>query len=265
MELDKLFEDMWQDYLALNPLAKTIYDLFVLEGEEVINDHIALRTYRHPKCGIQKLAKIFLDNGYSRKDDYIFEKKKLYAEHFEHSDPKRPKIFISELKIEELSSKAQSLINGLIDQMDEAVAEKDNFLFSGRHWNLDSTNYQNLLKESEYAGWMSAFGFRPNHFTVSVNFLNKFNSLEKINEFLKSKNIALNTSGGEIKGTPSDLLEQSSTLANKAQVKFSDKELQIPSCYYEFAKRYPDSSGGLYQGFIAASADKIFESTDTQS
>ncbi|MEJ2595547.1 MAG: DUF1338 domain-containing protein, partial [bacterium] len=36
----------------------------------------------------------------------------------------------------------------------------------------------------------------------------------------------------------------------------------IPSCYYEFARRYPDASGKLYGGFIAKSADKIFEITD---
>ncbi len=37
---------------------------------------------------------------------------------------------------------------------------------------------------------------------------------------------------------------------------------QVPSCYYEFAKRYKDAKGKLYQGFVAASADKIFESTN---
>jgi len=37
---------------------------------------------------------------------------------------------------------------------------------------------------------------------------------------------------------------------------------EIPSCYYEFARRYEDKNGELYGGFIAKSADKIFESTD---
>jgi hypothetical protein len=36
----------------------------------------------------------------------------------------------------------------------------------------------------------------------------------------------------------------------------------VPACYYEFARRYPIANGELYQGFIAASADKIFESTN---
>jgi hypothetical protein len=57
-------------------------------------------------------------------------------------------------------------------------------------------------------------------------------------------------------------LEQSSTMADKAVVKFSDGEVSIPSCFYEFAKRYPLDCGTLYSGFVAASADKIFESTN---
>ncbi len=32
--------------------------------------------------------------------------------------------------------------------------------------------------------------------------------------------------------------------------------------FYEFAKRYPTANGKLYQGFVAASADKFFESTN---
>jgi len=58
------------------------------------------------------------------------------------------------------------------------------------------------------------------------------------------------------------LLEQSSTMADKVKVQFINTDAEVPSCYYEFAKRYPDSSGNLYQGFVSKSADKIFESTN---
>jgi hypothetical protein len=43
---------------------------------------------------------------------------------------------------------------------------------------------------------------------------------------------------------------------------FTEGEFDIPGCYYEFARRYPDADGKLYSGFIAKSADKIFESTN---
>ncbi|MEZ5198961.1 MAG: DUF1338 family protein [Bacteroidales bacterium] len=72
----------------------------------------------------------------------------------------------------------------------------------------------------------------------------------------------MNDSGGEVKGTPEEMLEQSSTMAGKLNVQFVKGSLDVPSCYYEFARRYPDKSGKLYGGFIAKSADKIFESTD---
>jgi len=72
----------------------------------------------------------------------------------------------------------------------------------------------------------------------------------------------MNTSGGEIKGTPEQLLRQSSTLADKVAISFKEGSYEIPACYYEFAQRYKDKSGKLYSGFIAKSADKIFESTD---
>ena len=72
----------------------------------------------------------------------------------------------------------------------------------------------------------------------------------------------LNSSGGEVKGSKEVYLEQSSILANNIEVSFQDGKLIIPACFYEFAKRYPMADGKLYQGFVAASADKIFESTN---
>ncbi|MCK5469078.1 MAG: DUF1338 family protein, partial [Cyclobacteriaceae bacterium] len=56
--------------------------------------------------------------------------------------------------------------------------------------------------------------------------------------------------------------EQSSTIAYNKEISFSDGNYLIPACYYEFALRYPQSDGNLFRGFIAGSADKIFESTD---
>ncbi|MGB1300776.1 MAG: DUF1338 domain-containing protein, partial [Pseudoalteromonas tetraodonis] len=35
-------------------------------------------------------------------------------------------------------------------------------------------------------------------------------------------------------------------------------------CFYEFAIRYPKPDGEIYTGFVAASADKIFESTNAR-
>ena len=51
-------------------------------------------------------------------------------------------------------------------------------------------------------------------------------------------------------------------MADKIEIDFGDRKELVPSCYYEFAKRYLDQNKQLYQGFVTSSADKIFESTN---
>ena len=126
----------------------------------------------------------------------------------------------------------------------------------------NNKKYELLASESEYASWLYVWGFCPNHFTVSVNHLTNFNNLDAVNNLIKTNGHKLNSSGGEIKGSIEELLEQSSTMADKVKVQFTNTDAEVPSCYYEFAKRYPDSNGNLYQGFVSKSADKIFESTN---
>ena len=57
---------------------------------------------------------------------------------------------------------------------------------------------------------------------------------------------------------------QSSTRADAVDVMFADGVFRVPSCYYEFARRYPLPSGELFQGFVPTSANKLFESTDVR-
>lgn len=254
------FDKLWQNYISMTPQAKAIKDLFEAEGESILNDHIALRTFNHKKVNIDVLARPFIKLGYKEGGEYHFEEKKLYAKHFEHSDPLLPKVFISELLLEKFSDSFQQKCLEIIEKIEGM--DSDDFLISGRSWDLSSEDYEMLLNESEYGAWMAAIGYRPNHFTVFVNHLKKFNDLVILNKFLKENGFALNNSGGEIKGSKEVLLEQSSTLADRVEVEFIDKKMQIPSCYFEFAKRYELPNGNLYQGFVAKSADKIFESTN---
>lgn len=259
--LTQLLDKMWVDYTAINPLAQKIFDLLTTQGESLSNDHIALRTFNHPRLTIDVLAKPFLSWGYKESGDYHFTEKKLYAKHYQHSDPKMPKIFISELKLEEFSTSLRQMVDSLVAQIPEGLENALDFTSIGRPWNVSTETYDALLKESDYAAWVAAFGYRPNHFTVFINDLKKFSDITVLNTFLKDNGFKLNNSGGEIKGSKEVLLEQSSTLANNIEVTFSDAKRMIPACYYEFAKRYAMTDGNLYQGFVAASADKIFEST----
>ncbi|WP_031564457.1 DUF1338 domain-containing protein [Rheinheimera texasensis] len=260
-----LFAALWQDYVQLTPSAEKIHALLGSgQQDDVINDHIALRTFNLDKVGLDKLAAHFLAVGYREAGEYHFEAKKLYAKHFEHPDPTAPKVFISELLVEKCSPMLQQAVQKLVAQIPVEAVTAENFIYSGRHWDIDQATYRLLLEESEYAAWMAVWGFRANHFTVSVNALQNFTTLESVNQALKDAGFALNTSGGEIKGSADVLLEQSSTLADEAEVAFTDGVLSVPSCFYEFALRYPTADGSLYTGFVAASADKIFESTNAR-
>lgn len=260
-QVNELFNQLWLDYIQMTPSADKVHEL-LSQGQPIINDHIALRTFNLAKVNLSVLAKHFEALGYVACGDYQFEAKKLVAKHFEHPDASLPKVFISELLVEEFSEQLQKTVQQLIEQIDPLATIADNFIYSGRHWPLDYTTYQQLLAESEYAAWVAAFGYRANHFTVSVNELANFNTLEAVNETLKQAGFVLNTVGGEIKGSADVLLEQSSTMADQVVVEFNDKTVAIPSCFYEFALRYPKADGQLYTGFVAASADKIFESTN---
>jgi len=261
-DLNTLFSRLWENYLEVTPSAEKIHRILGgTQGREIVNDHIALRTFNLEKVNLDKLAAHFLAVGYEPRGEYDFEQKKLFARHFEHPDPTAPKVFISELLVEQFSPALQAIVHGLVEPVPAEAVTADNFLYSGAHWQVDYATYQQLLAESEYAAWVAAWGYRANHFTVSINDLDEFTTIEAVNQVLKDNGFVLNSSGGEIKGSPEDLLEQSSTMADRVPVQFSDQTVTIPSCFYEFARRYPTADGKLYSGFVAASADKIFEST----
>jgi hypothetical protein len=260
----EIFDNLWSGYIIQNPEAKKVYDSFVAEGEVVENDHIAFRTFYHPHLNVDVLARPFLLAGYVQKGYYVFEDKHLTAKHYEHKTWKEaPRVFISQLMPDYFSPELQEVFHQLALRIPETLLFGNDLIFAGNVWGPPSFPvYEMLRKESEYAAWLYVYGYCVNHFTVSVNYLSKWNSLEKVNQFLNEKGFILNESGGRIKGTPAELLEQSSTMAGILKVRFLEGEFEIPSCYYEFARRYPDTNGELYGGFIAKSADKIFESTD---
>ncbi|MBW8189992.1 DUF1338 domain-containing protein [Neiella marina] len=258
-----LFNSLWQQYLAVTPSALPIHELLRQQAAngQIVNDHIALRTFNLAPVNLAQLAAPFEALGYRAAGDYQFIAKKLQAKHFEHPDPLAPKVFISELLVDQFSPWLQQQVSHLIAQLPEDFTASPNWVSAGRPWSIDKETYQQLIAESEYAGWLAAWGYRANHFTVSINQLNNNPPLASINDQLLQVGYSLNTAGGLIKGSPAELLEQSSTLADRVACEFSDGKAEIASCFYEFAKRYPQSNGELYSGFVAASADKIFEST----
>lgn len=263
MSLIELWKHLWLAYTKITPQAETIRSLFEEEYGPVINDHIAFRTFAGTSIDLDTFSSIIEDLGYTRFDqEYLFPEKKLRAYSFNHSDSKQPKLFVSELLHKELPDKAQSILKPVLDAIGNRKWGSD--LFSqGLLWPaIKYEDYLELAAESEYAAWLCAIGIYPNHFTVSVDSLPGEISIEAVVQFLTVNGFALNEAGGVIKGSAKALLEQCSTIADTQAIHFADGQHVIPTCYYEFARRYPDSNGKLFAGFVPNSADKIFESTD---
>jgi len=263
MTVEKLFKQLWKQYVSIAPHAQEINDLFLkTQKSDIINDHIALRTLGFDECNINVLAKNFTDLGYVKQETYDFKSKKLKAHYYSHNNPKYAKVFISELKVYEFDKKIQNFLKSIIKKIPLNILNSDTLVTSGRHWKISYEKYNALYSISEYLAWFYVYGFRANHFTIYINDLENFDNIEDVNSFLKKHSYELNTSGGEIKGDSKVCLEQSSTLAEETSIDFEEGTYSIPSCFYEFAKRYKDSSHKLYNGFVVASADKIFESTN---
>ena len=99
--------------------------------------------------------------------------------------PGLPKIFLSELRREQLSEDAQSTLQRFVDQIPDQPLEP-NIFCAGRLWGLPSyADYQALANE-RIRRLARHLGLRANHFMVSLNDLNCQPSVTQINEWVKS-------------------------------------------------------------------------------
>lgn len=251
--------------------------------DEIENDHIAFRTMGVPHLGIGSLEKLFLHYGYEKRDYYFFPEKKLNAWWYAPPAEHLPRIFISELRVDDLSEKAREIIHTYTDtvtadpvdglNLDDAT-ETDRFLHSSLWDRPTLAHYQQLAEESEYAAWVIFNRYYLNHYTLSVHQLKEgYNTVADFNGFLERHGFRLNNAGGKIKQSPDGLLLQSSTVAGQVEATFAGGEkIMIPGSYVEFAERRvlpafrqlpPSEIGRVHRrdGFEAGNADKIFEST----
>lgn len=267
LEVDAFFEALWRDYVAMTPRVAAIRSLFTADNPALANDHVAFRTFDRDPIRLEQLERHFLAMGYRRLAPYRFEAKKLDAWGYQPPDATQPRVFLSALRVDELSDEAIGIIDRLCASIDPARVEDPSVFYAGVLWPMPSwQDYQRLLAESDYAAWLAAVGLRANHFTISVNSLQQPSTLRGVVERVEAAGFPINAAGGKLRGSPDEGLEQASTLADRIRVRFGDRsEHEIPSCYYEFALRHPGPDGELYGGFVAASADRIFESTDASN
>lgn len=241
-------------------------------------DHFAFRSFGLPHVGIAAVARWFEDLGYVEGGAPLeFEEKKLRARWYRPPAADLPRIFISEIKVEEVSPVAQEIIARYAAPHAEALGRYG--LATGflgvTPWGAPTLEeYETLAEESEYAAWVLVNGYALNHATVAVHRLaGAEGGIAALNERLRGAGLKLSQAGGEVKVSPDGLLLQSSTVADAVPFTFGDGQtILVPGSYVEFAERrvlpeYAHLPPGEIEerhrrdGFEAASADRIFEST----
>ena len=256
-------------------------------------DHIAFRTFGMEHYGIASISQWFLDLGYRESHDVLeFEKKKVRARWYSPPSPELPRVFISELKVDELTLNSQQIIQkyttlgngggGNGGQVFGRFGPLTGF-FGVTPWQCPTfEDYMSLLDESEYAAWVLVNGYFLNHAAIAVHRLNGLDGgLEAVVARLKERRgLRFNQEGGgEIKISPDGLLLQSSTVADGIEFNFSCGETQlVAGAYVEFAERLvlPEYAHHLTKGepfeewhrrdgFEVLNAETLFESTKIES
>ena len=260
--LKKLLDGLWKDYIKRVHHARKYQELILERGGNVINDHIAFRSFKteipNQETGIIPFVKIFEAFQYQVKASYKFQKKKLNAIHLEHEDKNLPKIFVSEILVDEFSNEFKDKIHANIASCKEILTHDiHNMLNNIIHGNdLDEKKIKILLKElsrffsrpwaeprrddifkinsfSQYAAWLLLHGNSVNHFTAFINFQNvkELPDIETTLALLDANNVPLKL---EIEGVKGSKLRQSSTEAviEKCKVRNAAGELvEIPWSY----------------------------------
>ncbi|MEZ6134931.1 MAG: DUF1338 domain-containing protein [Pirellulaceae bacterium] len=293
--LDEILNGLMRRYRERVPdvgrvIAQMLDQHLIASESDIENDHIAFRTMGVPHLGIASFEKIFLHCGYTKREPYHFPAKKLDAFWYSPPADHYPRIFISELRVPDLSAEAQGIIHSYTDEVSsdpvdsldlDSGAQIDAYLHRGLWRRPTWQDYQRLIDESEYAAWVIYNRYYLNHFTISVhNLPPPFDSVAQFNRLLESAGIKLNDSGGKAKTSPDGLLIQSSTVAHMVEAEFDDgmggtESHAIAGSYVEFAERrvLPEFAAlprsevkrrHRRDGFEAGNADKIFESTFRQ-
>ena len=166
--LESVLDGLMRRYRERVPDVSRVLDMMQSSGligtyDDIENDHIAFRTMGVPQLGIRSFEKIFLHLGYTKREPYHFSAKKLDAFWYSPPEDRFPRIFISELRVVDLSDDAQQIIRSYtsevasdpVDQLDLDSGEQiDEFLHSPLWRRPTWPDYQRLSQESEYAAWV---------------------------------------------------------------------------------------------------------------
>jgi Domain of unknown function (DUF1338) len=265
-------------------------------GGTVANDHIAFRSLRltveKNNLGIEHLAQIVAALGYAPAGEYYFPSSHLYARHYRHPQQDEfdlPKLFISELIVDELPAEianliSQTVVSGLsidsptfssnIDSLSESeIAQFVNQLSTifTRPWQPPRKSVVETVNNvTQYGAWVLLHGYAVNHFTGYINRQNTsaYPDIESTAKGLSERGVPMKA---EIEGSRGSGLRQTATHAVKEMVTVIDDTsgelIDIPwtYAYYEIAERnLIEIDGGekvLFEGFLDAQAKNLFEMT----
>jgi Domain of unknown function (DUF1338) len=289
----KLFWDsLWQEYINRVSYARTYQEMIIAAGGTVANDHIAFRSLRldininqtQINLGIQLFEPILNSLGYEAAGEYFFPDTHLYARHYKHPEQHKydlPKLFISELIVEELPNEIANIIsntvnNGNFDYFTQFPKANPEIIIEPkkiftRPWQTPYlSDIQRVNQVSQYGAWVLLHGYAANHFTANVNRQNtpKYPNIEITANGLADLRIPMKI---EIEGSINVGLRQTATHAVSEQVTVIDDksgiEIQIPwtYAYYELAQRYmvelEPGKQELFDAFLGNNARQLFEMT----
>lgn len=291
-----LFSLLWQDYTARVSYAHTYEQMIVGAGGFVKNDHIAFRSLRmtvdgpqgNINLGIDYLGQLALSFGYEAVGEYTFGETHLFARHYRHPQQEKfdlPKLFISELIVDELPDAIAQLIHQTVAgenllnisailhtfATDAQRLTKELHKIFSRPWQPPRQSIlEEVNKYTQYGAWVLLHGFSVNHFTGYVNSQNtkEYPDIETTARGLAKLGVPMKA---EIEGDVSCGLRQTATQAVTEIVTVLDDstgaEIQIPwtYAYYEIAQRYmievEPGKQVLFDGFLSKNAQQLFEMT----
>lgn len=294
-----LFDRLWAQYIKRVKYANKYVELVTQQGGNVVNDHIALRTFNthtgeQPE-GIRAIKHILNCLEYTPAMSYEFPKKKLNAVHFEHPDKMFPKIFVSQLEVELLPEWAQEIIIKTVKDTSYLLSDNsiellrklketgelpteaakllvtDLVQYFRRPWRIPlKEDVLKLNDVSQYAAWVLLHGNSVNHFTAYINYQDvaAWPDLESTCKGLAEAGVPMKDN---IEGQKGSKLQQSATQAVKeeVQVKGEDgiEKIVWTYAYYELAQRDYIVENGirkLFSGFLGEQATHLFDMTKTR-
>ena len=294
-----LLNKLWQFYIQRVSYAHKYVELVNEKGGKVVNDHIALRTFNthtgEQPGGIGAISHILDVLDYKQAGHYQFPKKKLSAIHFEHPDEMFPKIFVSQLEIDQLPDWAQESIQAAVKDTPYLLSDRsielltllrkegeipklaaeslveDLAMYFRRPWDIPNKDVVLRLNDvSQYAAWVLLHGNSVNHFTAYINYqeVPEWPDLATTCKGLAEAGIPMKEN---LEGEAGSKLQQSATQAVKEEVEvmgeYGLEMINWTYAYYELAQRnYVEENGEkkLFSGFLGEQATHLFDMTQTR-